>query len=110
MVKRFTPPPFWGKILRLTSVLMISVFVSRQIVLANESTVRVHILNQQTVTGSVTSASGPVAAVTVSVSENPAVSTQTDENGNFSLPAKNGDVLRSEERRVGKEGRARWLK
>ena len=93
MVKRFRHPLFWGKILRLASVLIIGVFVPTEIVLANESALRVHTSYQQTVTGSVTSASGPVVAVTVSLSGKPAVSTQTDENGNFSLPAKNGDVL-----------------
>ncbi len=93
MVKKFTNPSFFGKSLRLASALTICLFAPTGIALANESAVHAHAFYQQTVTGNVTSASGPVAAVTISVSGNPAVSTQTDENGIFSISAKNGDVL-----------------
>ncbi|WP_219848009.1 SusC/RagA family TonB-linked outer membrane protein [Sphingobacterium gobiense] len=93
MVKRFTNPSFFGKSLRLASVITIGVLMPIGVALANESVVHAHAFYQQTVTGSVTSAGGPVAAVTVSVSGSLLVSTQTDENGNFSISAKDGDVL-----------------
>lgn len=93
MVKRFTTPSFFDKSLRLASVLAMGTLALTSFAFANESNVYIAAFYQQTVTGRVTSTNGPVAAVTVSVSENPAVSTQTDENGNFSISAKNGDVL-----------------
>lgn len=91
MVKRFTNPFFFGKKLRLVSFLALGVLASEA--LANEPVVYEHFSLQQTVTGRVTSAGGPVASVTVSVSGNSSISTQTDEKGDFSIDAKDGDVL-----------------
>lgn len=93
MVKRFTNSFFCGKSLRLASVLGISILASASFAFANESSVYASAFYQQAVTGRVTSASGPVVGVTISISGNSMVSTQTDENGNFSINAKNGDVL-----------------
>ncbi len=93
MVKRFTNPSFFGKSLRLASVLALGTLASASFSLAKESNVYASAFYQQTVTGSVTSTNGPVAGVTVSLSSNPSISTQTDENGNFSIETKNGDIL-----------------
>lgn len=49
---------------------------------------------QQPVTGTVTDGLGtPLAGVTVTVKENPSVLTQTDDSGNFSIMASNGQTL-----------------
>jgi len=48
---------------------------------------------QQKVTGTVNGASGPLAGVTVSVKENPSISTQTDEKGQYSIDVVNGQTL-----------------
>lgn len=93
MVKRFSKSSFFGRGLGLASVLTMSVLAPTGVAFANESAVHALAFNQQTVTGRVSSASGPVAAVTVSLTGDPSVSTQTDENGNFSIAAKNGDIL-----------------
>src|SRR5690606_11994689 len=49
---------------------------------------------QQTVTGTVTDVNGALAGVTVSVVDK-STSTQTDENGRYSITANRGDRLRS---------------
>lgn len=93
MAKRFSTPSFSVKSLRLASFLTIGMLAPAGIAFAHESAVHAPDFYQQTVTGNVTSQDGPVAGVTVTLSANPDISTQTDEQGNFTIEATDGDVL-----------------
>src|SRR5690606_29568901 len=48
---------------------------------------------QQEVSGKVTSEEGPLAGVTVSVKEDPARATTTDQSGEFTISASEGEIL-----------------
>jgi len=93
MIKRFTKPFFIGKNVRLASVLMLGVIAHTELAFGSGSIAYEHVFYQQTVTGRVTSSTGAVAGVTVSVKENPFVSTSTDDQGNFTISANRGQTL-----------------
>lgn len=50
-------------------------------------------VQQEQVTGKVSSAEGPLAGVTVTVKENPSIATSTDESGQFTIQATKGQTL-----------------
>lgn len=51
------------------------------------------LVQQQQVSGTVSSTEGPLPGVTVSVKENPTVATSTDDNGQFTIQATEGQTL-----------------
>lgn len=93
MRKRSTNPLFIGKSFRLASMLMIGTLVHSGSVWGSSMGAYGNTLYQQTVTGQVTALNGPVFGVTISVQGKPTLKTSTDERGNFSIAAAQGDVL-----------------
>ncbi|WP_231389886.1 SusC/RagA family TonB-linked outer membrane protein [Sphingobacterium pedocola] len=93
MIKRFTSPFFIGKSFRLASILMLGFGIPTASVFGSELTTHANAFFQQTVTGRVTSSTGAVSGVTVTIKENSSVSTSTDDQGNFSIQASNGQTL-----------------
>lgn len=93
MIKRFTSPFFIGKSFRLASILMLGFGIPTASVFGSDLTTHANAFYQQTVTGRVTSSTGPVSGVTVTIKGNASVSTSTDVQGNFSIQASNGQTL-----------------
>src|SRR5690606_2803742 len=93
MINRFTKHFSIVIYVRLASVLMLGVIAHTELAFGSGSIAYEHVFYQQTVTGRVTSSTGAVAGVTVSVKENPSVSTSTDDQGNFTISANRGQTL-----------------
>ncbi|WDF69456.1 SusC/RagA family TonB-linked outer membrane protein [Sphingobacterium oryzagri] len=93
MIKRFTRPFFITKTAGLGIACVLMVAVSTNNLLAHPAIGYGNTVLQQQVNGRVTSTNGPVSGVTVSVQGNPGVSTSTDDEGRFTIPAVNGTVL-----------------
>lgn len=82
-----------SKSFQSVSVLMFSMGVLISGAYASSGDKAISFAQQQTITGNVSSDEGPMPGVTVSLAENPAMSVSTDANGNFSIQAKEGQVL-----------------
>ena len=94
MTKKITQPFLVGKRAYLSyGLIMSSLICGGEAAFAKEPTPLGDVFYQQTVTGQVTSTTGSLAGVTVTVKENPTVSTSTDDQGNFSVTASTGQTL-----------------
>lgn len=95
MNKRFTKPFFATKFYPITSALMFAL-VTPDMVLASDYGNIISVTSnslQQKVSGTVTSSTGPLSGVTISVKEKPTLATSTDASGRYSLQIEAGQTL-----------------
>ncbi|TDS16047.1 SusC/RagA family TonB-linked outer membrane protein [Sphingobacterium paludis] len=93
MIKKTTNPLSVCRSFRLASLVVLGAVVHQNAAFGKTTAFYAHSFYQQMVTGRVTAASGPVAGATVSVQGKASSSTATDDQGNFTIDAKLGDVL-----------------
>lgn len=79
----------------ITSVLTLALLTPDAVLASNlKESSSIHALAfQEVVSGTIKGATGPLAAVTISVKEDPKIISSTDENGAFSINAKVGQTL-----------------
>jgi len=79
----------------MTSALMLALTLPNHVRAnhADNNSMQSQLNQQQAVSGSVSSSSGPLNGVTITVKENPALATSTDNKGKFSIQAKSGQTL-----------------
>lgn len=95
MNKRFTKPFFATKFYPITSALMFAL-VAPNMVNASDYGNLISVTSnslQQKVSGTVTSSTGPLSGVTISVKEKPTLATSTDATGRYSLQVEAGQTL-----------------
>lgn len=95
MKKRFTSPFSVNSFYPLASVLMFALVLpaaSQAVTLGGKIEITEYTVQNQ-VSGTVSSASGPVAGVTVYIKEDSSIATTTDEDGHFSISASVGQTL-----------------
>ncbi|UIR56247.1 SusC/RagA family TonB-linked outer membrane protein [Sphingobacterium sp. SRCM116780] len=95
MKNKVTKPFFVANFYPVTSALMLAL-VAPNMAQANHSGDLISLTNnnfQQSVSGSVSSSSGPLSGVTIYVKENSTIATSTDKNGYYSLNVKTGQTL-----------------
>lgn len=92
MINRFNHRFFIGKPSRLACLLLLSLLGASD-TLAYAPEEFSNVIYQQNITGQVNGTEGPLAGVTVTVKGNPALAVSTDQNGNFTISAKEGQDL-----------------
>lgn len=95
MIKKITKPFFVTSFYPMTSALMLALTLPNHVRAnhADNNSMQSQLNQQQAVSGSVSSSSGPLNGVTITVKENPALATSTDNKGKFSIQAKSGQTL-----------------
>ncbi|WP_205600173.1 MULTISPECIES: SusC/RagA family TonB-linked outer membrane protein [Sphingobacterium] len=95
MIKSFSKPFFANGVYPITSALMLAL-VTPNLVQAASTNQPINVSvkeGQQKITGKITSSLGPVSGATITVKENSALTTSSDQNGNFSVAATIGQTL-----------------
>jgi len=93
MIKRDTKAYTLGKTSPLAIALLLGL-VAPNFSYAYENMAReVNVLNQNLISGNVIGSDGPIGGVTITVKENPSISSSTDSKGAFSIKAANGQTL-----------------